>query len=59
MTHQEPPGFPDTNVEALRQIAEAARRYADNSACDPLGDALCVEVLDLAERALEESRKIG
>lgn len=41
--------------EALRKIAETARWYAENDArlAHEVDHALCVEILDLAERALD------
>lgn len=41
--------------EALKQIVEKARWYADNDVRDPqeVDHALCVEVLALAEDALD------
>ena len=44
----------DRQQEALRDIEIKARWYADNAQRDPheVDHALCVEVLDIAERAL-------
>lgn len=41
-------------ADALAEIESKARWYADNDARDPheVDHALCVEILDLAERAL-------
>ena len=42
-------------VESMRQILETARWYADNGDRLPheVDHALCVEILDLAQRALD------
>lgn len=46
----------DSYLAALRQIAETSRWYANNGQRDQheVDHALCVEIVSLAERALED-----